>query len=770
MCTFSPIFNHEYPMKNSDKGFIVSGRMDSTAKSGSRRPKRGSSRRCHIIHRPEQHENIAVISKEGGKIDRSAPANLETARKMLAKQESPMNPYNKFEYPMIPYQLTLRLEELMAIPGNLKSPACGPPLKTPIEGCSQHPKEASIRLDEAVHSDVIGFDGFACMGESRREFYYAVKTRVESAVKRHKIFLIRGDLPMLVRALETRGWVQKYESVKTRMLPYGIMSVDSKSLGDVIQGDGSLNEKALVFALLRNTPPDFIWDCRNDFVEWDPSVKHNVLLNRFERSSVYTSKLGMARILEQAHWFYEEDVSSLEFPRSYNPARDANAFLEDFRRTAAAGLLKWFVMRIQEGLSIVVEESQTIPISRLEFAAKICQRYLVDIEHENIDQVETPETTDDEWNTFLEDYSSVIHRGFGISNIEEDAPAKLEKCYLLASETLKKLSECDPQYELNGMRNIWILKPSDLCCGTGISISHCIKDIYRRVDSKPKDYFIVQKYIEKPLLIRETKFDIRLWYLVSNTLPLTIWLFKEALLRFSSKPYSVSTYHEAIHLCNTAIQQKYDYEKRRRRKRGNTDETEESIRDQGWDCKMLNEYLKTQGFSGEPYYDTIYPKMSQAIVLTMLAAQEHMDRRRCSFELYGADFMVLDDLSVWLIEINTNPRMHPPSSKITQRLYDSVLESLVKVVMDLPLDPSTDTGGFQLAYKENSLDFIPYLGPGLFVFGKRMVLRENEDKDVNNTRTNICSPWGRHSRAWTAPARSRNKNPKIVDFVNSFER
>lgn len=62
----------------------------------------------------------------------------------------------------------------------------------------------------------------------------------------------------------------------------------------------------------------------------------------------------------------------------------------------------------------------------------------------------------------------------------------------------------------------------------------------------------------------------------------------------------------------------------------------------------------------------------------MLASQEHMDRRKYTFELYGADFMVMDDLSVWLIEINTNPRMHPPSSKITQRLYDNVLESLVK--------------------------------------------------------------------------------------------
>lgn len=75
------------------------------------------------------------------------------------------------------------------------------------------------------------------------------------------------------------------------------------------------------------------------------------------------------------------------------------------------------------------------------------------------------------------------------------SPFFLQKCYLSASETLKKLKELDPQYELNGMRNIWILKPSELCCGSGISISHNLKDILRRVDGKPKDYFVVQKYI-----------------------------------------------------------------------------------------------------------------------------------------------------------------------------------------------------------------------------------------------------------------------------------
>lgn len=39
--------------------------------------------------------------------------------------------------------------------------------------------------------------------------------------QRHKIFLIRGELPKLKEALEKRGWVQKYEATKTRNLPYG---------------------------------------------------------------------------------------------------------------------------------------------------------------------------------------------------------------------------------------------------------------------------------------------------------------------------------------------------------------------------------------------------------------------------------------------------------------------------------------------------------------------------------------------------------------------
>ena len=64
----------------------------------------------------------------------------------------------------------------------------------------------------------------------------------------------------------------------------------------------------------------------------------------------------------------------------------------------------------------------------------------------------------------------------------------------------------------------------------------------------------MQKYIEKPLLINNRKFDIRVWALVSHNLD--VYFFREGYMRLSSSEFSTDENqldNLFIHLTNNAI-------------------------------------------------------------------------------------------------------------------------------------------------------------------------------------------------------------------------
>ena len=66
--------------------------------------------------------------------------------------------------------------------------------------------------------------------------------------------------------------------------------------------------------------------------------------------------------------------------------------------------------------------------------------------------------------------------------------------------------------------------------------------------------FIIQKYIERPLLINKRKFDIRVW--VALTHDMDVYFFKEGYLRTSSTPFNLSSAgldDDFVHLTNNAI-------------------------------------------------------------------------------------------------------------------------------------------------------------------------------------------------------------------------
>lgn len=67
--------------------------------------------------------------------------------------------------------------------------------------------------------------------------------------------------------------------------------------------------------------------------------------------------------------------------------------------------------------------------------------------------------------------------------------------------------------------------------------------------------FVIQKYIERPMLIDKRKFDVRVWVLVTQEDK--IYFFKEGYLRTSSETFSLEDEEidkMYVHLTNNAVQ------------------------------------------------------------------------------------------------------------------------------------------------------------------------------------------------------------------------
>lgn len=184
--------------------------------------------------------------------------------------------------------------------------------------------------------------------------------------------------------------------------------------------------------------------------------------------------------------------------------------------------------------------------------------------------------------------------------------------------------------------------------------------------------FIIQKYIEKPLLVYKRKFDIRVWVLVSNTGK--CYFFKEGYLRTSGSEFQLDSNNaddQYVHLTNNAIQ-----------KHSKTYGEFEDGNQMSF--KQFQAYIDAHySDSRIDFYRDCLPKMKAMIKHSLLAARKKLNPNNIElcFELFGYDFIMDEDFNLWLIEVNTNPCLEE-SSKLLKYLLRRMVEDMIKLEID----------------------------------------------------------------------------------------
>ncbi|XFF78426.1 hypothetical protein AB1E18_004645 [Capra hircus] len=568
----------------------------------------------------------------------------------------------------------------------------------------------------------------------RLDRFKIAKQLTDKAIKEKKIFSICGHYPVIRTTLRRKGWVEKKFHFLTNLVP----SVDSdgETVPENKRAEGKENqdvalEKAddvhdVMSRLVKNETPYFLWTIKRDVIDYH-SLSCDQMLNHYGKTASFTTKIGLCVSMRSLPWYVQANPDTF-FPRCYSLCTESEKqeFLDDFRRTVASSILKWVVSqqssrskprsRREEarhcGASGKVPEGAGPRLMGLsgqfvDVACKVCKAYLGRLEHEDIDLTEdsTRDLTEDEWDDLIQQYYSLIHGEAFIPSSRNH----FSQCQAL----LNKITSVNPQTEIDGLRNIWIIKPAAKSRGRDIVCMNHVEEILELVaaDQPPaKDNkWVVQKYIETPLLIYDTKFDIRQWFLVTDWNPLTIWFYKESYLRFSTQRFSLDKLDSAIHLCNNSIQKHLKNDK---------DRSPLLPCHNMWTSTRFQEYLQKRG-RGAVWSSVIYPSMKRAITNTMKVAQGHVEPRKNSFELYGADFILGRDFRPWLIEINSSPTMHA-STPVTAQLCAQVQEDTIKVVVDRKADRNCDIGNFELLWKQPAVELPTFQGSDLLVEGVGM--------------------------------------------------
>lgn len=256
----------------------------------------------------------------------------------------------------------------------------------------------------------------------------------------------------------------------------------------------------------------------------------------------------------------------------------------------------------------------------------------------------------------------------------------------LSEENFSKFkSEFSEIQEKQGEK-VWIVKPGENTNrGKGIKVCNSIESIEDFIsNNKEGRTFIIQKYIEKPLLVHKRKFDIRCFGLLTSfNNNMQGYFYPEGYIRTSCKEFSTKSFNKYIHLTNDAVQK-------------NSEEYGKFEPGNKISYPEFQVYLNQEHPTMKKNFDRdINSQIRNIVSDTFKATYTIIDpnKKLHSFELLGYDFMVDENFKVWLIEVNTNPCLELSCGYLS-KLIPSVLDNTFRLTLDQFFCPGPESKKF----------------------------------------------------------------------------
>lgn len=231
-------------------------------------------------------------------------------------------------------------------------------------------------------------------------------------------------------------------------------------------------------------------------------------------------------------------------------------------------------------------------------------------------------------------------------------------------------------YSMKNIKSTYIVKPDASCQGRGIFLTKDVDEL------SPVEHFIVQRYVEKPFLIEDLKFDLRVYVLVAGCDPLRIFIHEEGLTRLATEDYCRPTESNmadmCMHLTNYAVNKlnpnfvfNEDSDDDDVGHKRSLTSTMRLLEDEGYNVSELKAAIADMAIKT---LCTVQPSIAHYY---RSCQPEDLSNGMC-FELLGLDVLLDNHAKPWLLEVN-----HSPSFTTDTPLDDKIKKKVIGDAINL---------------------------------------------------------------------------------------